>query len=90
MKGKNIMDIELNGKDRLRLQIDSNGPFVDVERSGEEIISIEMYSNIGIIEIRKKNKCFKIFQFTNNEWKYEYDYGFWKDAEIIATYDKGE
>ena len=77
------MDIVLNGKDRVHMQTDLTGPEIDVERSAEDIISIDLYATNGIVEVRKKGTYYKVFQFLNSEYKKDFKYGWWDDAEVM-------
>lgn len=83
------MDLTIRPKDNIRLISDcSDGKlFTDVRFQEYGVFGIELYEQCGYIEIRKKQRQIKVFQFLRKSHKKEFNFDWWEDAEIVFTYN---
>jgi hypothetical protein len=84
---KNEMDIQLQGKESIRVKTYS-GPFIDIRHIDYESLAVDLYAFQGYIELRQKDRQFRLFQFPKKSYKKDHDFGWWKDAEVIFSYNE--
>ena len=81
------MEIKLQAEDRFRVNggYSDLSNFIDIAKAGYSGISVNLFTGFQYIEIRKKDDQLKIFTFPKKSHKKEYDFGHWKDAEVIFS-----
>lgn len=85
------MELKLNSVDRLRISTDGSKNFIDVEGMNAEIgIAVSGYPSFHYIEVRAKRGYVKTFYFKSKDVANEYEstLDWWRDAEIIFSYEK--
>jgi len=77
------MEIHIPSDQRLRVSTNGNRVFVDASAAPhQECLTVEFYSFQKQI-IKSKNGTFIMFVFSNEQNPFDFDYGFWSDAEIV-------
>jgi len=85
------MNLRLYDKDRIRIDADHDGDmFIDISQDHYEGISIDIYSHFCMGEIRCKRGILKMFIFKGPEYRADYDFGYWADAEIVYSFEKAQ
>ncbi len=79
--------MQLDSTDKIRIKTYS-GPFIDVRHVAYESLAVDMYRFQGYMEMLKKDGCFRLFQFPKKSRKKDYDFGWWKDAEVVFSYNE--
>jgi hypothetical protein len=80
------MEIELYADERVRVK--TSKTLIDVQRIGYDSLGINLSSFEAYIEIRKKGGELKVFQFPKRSYKKENEFGYWKDAEVVFSYNR--
>ena len=87
------MNIQLYNKEKVRVYQGSDwltSTFIDVgcpDKSYKTLVA-DFYGFDNYIEIRKKENYVRVYQFQKKSYKKEFDFGWWKDAEVIFSYNK--
>jgi len=84
------MELRIYPKDRIRITSDYKGQnFIDTEGMKDEIgMSIDLYPSFHYIEMREKDGMIRVFLFQKKGLKKYYDFGYWKDAEVVYSLNK--
>lgn len=79
--------IRLYHNDRIRIFGDfENNNFIDVSGcKDEDAITVDLYPHFHYIEMRKKDNICKLFMFKKKGLKKHFDFGWWKDAEVVYS-----
>lgn len=79
------MDLRLRSKDRIRIVGDhEENNFIDVGGTDWDLaMTVDLYPAFHYIEIRKRDSSVRVFLFKKKGDKKEYDFGWYKDAEVI-------
>jgi hypothetical protein len=81
------MHVEINKSEKIRVETYS-GPFIDVTHVGYESLAVDIYGFLGYVELRKKDKRLRLFQFPEKSYKKDCDFEWWEDAEIVFSYNE--
>ena len=66
----------------------SGDVFIDMKHIDFGGLAINLYEMNGYIEIRKKDRHLRVYQFPIKEDKENYDFGdYWGNAEIVFVHD---
>ena len=84
------MDLRLQSKERIRVVADDErNNFVDIEgHYWGEVIKVDIYPAFHYVEIREKNRSYRIFLFKEEVQKEQFDYGYYENAKVIFTIKK--
>ena len=84
------MEIRLYNKDRLRIKADTDGDnFINVSTDVNlESLTVDIYPIFHYIEMRLKNDTMQMFLFKKKSHKKHYDFGYFKDAEVVYSLNK--
>jgi hypothetical protein len=80
------MELELYADERVRVK--TSKTLIDVQRIGYDSLGINLNSYDAYIEVRKKGHELKVFQFPKRSYKKENEFGYWKDAEVVFSYNR--
>ena len=81
------MVMELQNKDKIRIKTYS-GSFMDIFHINPESLAVDLYAFQGYIELRKKDRVFRLFQFPKKSYKKDHDFGWWEDAEVVFSHNE--
>ena len=79
------MEIRLNSKQRVRVITgQSKNNFIDIKSGDwERALEVSFLTPNQYMEVRKKDNTICTFYFESKRHKKEYDFGWWKDAEVV-------
>jgi hypothetical protein len=82
------MNLRLFHNDRVRLTADHKEDlFIDITQDHYEGLSIDIYPWFCIGEVRRRDNILRLFIFKNKTYREGYDFGWWKEAEIIYSFN---